>query len=73
MSDSVIVEKLWIKMLPKMPSEMRKVRKQRYFKAVKQSKEYAQGKVLEEDMVGFLLTCNNREREALREGYNLLN
>ena len=60
-------------MFPKMPSEMRKVRKQRYFKAVKQSKEYAQGKVLEEDMVGFLLTCNNREREALREGYNLLN
>jgi len=56
-----------------MPSEKRKARKQNYFKAVKQSKKYAQGKVLKEDMVGFLLTCNNREREAVREGYNLLN
>jgi len=56
-----------------MPSEKRKARKQNYFKAVKQSKKYAQGKVLKEDMVGFLLTCNNREREAVKEGYNLLN
>ena len=60
-------------MFQKMPSEKRKARKQNYFKAVKQSKKYAQGKVLKEDMVGFLLTCNNREREAVREGYNLLN
>jgi len=57
----------------RMPSEKRKARKQNYFKAAKQSKKYAQGKVLKEDMVGFLLTCNNREREAVREGYNLLN
>ena len=28
---------------------------------------------MKEDMKGFLLTCNNREREAVREGYNLLN
>ena len=56
-----------------MPSEKRKAKKQNYFKAVKQSRKYSQGKVLKEDMVGFLLTCNNREKEAVREGYNLLN
>jgi len=56
-----------------MPSEKRKARKQNYFKAAKKSKKYAEGKVLKEGMVGFLLTCNNREKEAVREGYNLLN
>ena len=56
-----------------MPSEKRKARKKNYFKAAKKSKKYAEGKVLKEGMVGFLLTCNNREKEAVREGYNLLN
>lgn len=56
-----------------MPSEKRKARKQKYFKAVKQSKKYSEGKVLKEDMAGFLLTCNNRERETVIEGYSILN
>ena len=29
--------------------------------------------MLREGMMGFLITCNNREKEAVREGYNLLN
>ena len=56
-----------------MPSEKRKARKQAYFKAVKKSKKYEAGRVLKEGMTGFLLTCNNREKEAVREAYNLLN
>ena len=28
---------------------------------------------MKEGMSGFLITCNNREREAVREGYNILN
>ena len=56
-----------------MPSEKRKAKRQQYLNAVKRSKKYEAGKVLKEDMKGFLLTCNNREREAVREGYNLLN
>ena len=56
-----------------MPSEKRKAKKQNYYKDVKQSKKYAQGKVLQEDMKGFLLTCNFQEKETVREAYNLLN
>ena len=56
-----------------MPSEKRKAKRQQYLNAVKRSKKYEAGKVLKEEMKGFLLTCNNREREAVREGYNLLN
>ena len=56
-----------------MPSEKRKAKRQQYLNAVKRSKKYEKGMVLKEDMKGFLLTCNNREREAVREGYNLLN
>jgi len=57
----------------KMPSEKRKARKQNYFKAAKQSRKVQEGKVLKEGMRGFLITCNNREREAVREAYNLFN
>jgi len=39
----------------------------------KQSRKVQQGKVLKEGMRGFLITCNNREREAVREAYNLFN
>ena len=56
-----------------MPSEKRKAKRQQYLNAVKKSKKYANGMVLKEDMKGFLLTCNNREKETVREGYNLLN
>ena len=56
-----------------MPSEKRKAKRQQYFNAVKKSKKYERGLVLKEGMSGFLITCNNREREAVREGYNILN
>ena len=56
-----------------MPSEKRKARKQAYFNAVKKTKKYEAGRVLKEGMTGFLLTCNNREKEAVREAYNILN
>ena len=56
-----------------MPSEKRKARKQAYFKAVKKTRKYEAGRVLKEGMTGFLITCNNREKEAVREAYNLLN
>ena len=56
-----------------MPSEKRKARKQAYFKAVKKTRKYEAGRVLKEGMAGFLITCNNREKEAVREAYNLLN
>ena len=56
-----------------MPSEKRKARKQAYFKAVKKTRKYEAGRVLKEGMAGFLLTCNNREKEAVREAYNILN
>ena len=56
-----------------MPSEKRKAKRQQYLNAAKKSKKYANGMVLKEDMRGFLLTCNNREKETVREGYNLLN
>jgi len=56
-----------------MPSEKRKARKQNYFKAAKQSRKVQEGKVLKEGMRGFLITCNNREREAVKEAYNLFN
>ena len=56
-----------------MPSEKRKAKRQQYLNAAKKSKKYANGMVLKEDMKGFLLTCNNREKETVREGYNLLN
>lgn len=56
-----------------MPSEKRKAKKAQYFKAAKRSKNYEAGKILKEGMKGFLLTCNNREKDAVREGYSLLN
>jgi len=56
-----------------MPSEKRKAKKQQYFNAVKKSRKYEKGLVLREGMSGFLITCNNREREAVKEGYNILN
>ena len=56
-----------------MPSEKRKARKAAYFKAAKKSRKYEAGRVLKEGMSGFLITCNNREKEAVREAYNLLN
>jgi len=56
-----------------MPSEKRKAKKQQYFNAVKKSRKYEKGLILREGMVGFLITCNNREREAVKEGYNILN
>jgi len=56
-----------------MPSEKRKARKQQYFQTAKKSRKFEQGLVLREGMMGFLITCNNREKEAVREGYNLLN
>jgi len=56
-----------------MPSEKRKARKQNYFQTAKKSRKIQEGKVLKEGMRGFLLTCNNREKETVREAYNLLN
>jgi len=56
-----------------MPSEKRKAKRQQYLNAANKSRKYANGMVLKEDMRGFLLTCNNREKETVREGYNLLN
>ena len=56
-----------------MPSEKRKAKKQAYFQAAKKSRKYEQGMVLKEGMKGFMITCNNREKEAVRESYNILN
>jgi len=56
-----------------MPSEKRKARKQNYYKNVKVSRRIQEGKVLREGMKGFLLTCNNREKETVREAYSLFN
>jgi len=56
-----------------MPGEKRKSKKQNYFQKAKQSRKVQQGRVLQEGMRGFLVTCNNREREAVREAYNLFN
>jgi len=51
------------------PGGKRKNKKQ-YYMANKKAKRQS---VLQEGMRGFLLTCNNREKEAVREAYNLLN
>ena len=56
-----------------MPSEKRKANRQQYLKAVKRSKKYERGLVLREGMQGFLITCNNREKDTVRESYNILN
>ena len=48
--------------------------KKRKKKSFLQSKKKAKwASKLDIDMSGFLITCNNREREAVREAYNLLN
>jgi len=56
-----------------MPSDKRKAKKQAYYSKVKKSRQFQAGRVLQEGMKGFLITCNNREKEALREAYNILN
>ena len=49
----------------------KKRRKDYYIRCAKAAKK--QHLKLQEGLRGFLVTCNNREREALREAYNLLN
>ncbi|XP_023345775.1 THUMP domain-containing protein 1 [Eurytemora carolleeae] len=44
-----------------------------YANASKKARYAGQGRMLAENMRGFLLTCNNREKEAVREAYNLFN
>ncbi len=48
-----------------------KKRKKHFYREAAKVGKWAHA--LDSDMTGFLLTCNNREREALREAYNLLN
>ena len=36
-------------------------------------RQHSSWRQLDVGMKGFLITCNNREREAVREAYNLLN
>eukprot|EP00088_Acartia_fossae_P038864 TRINITY_DN4033_c0_g1_i11.p1 TRINITY_DN4033_c0_g1~~TRINITY_DN4033_c0_g1_i11.p1 ORF type:complete len:341 (-),score=110.55 TRINITY_DN4033_c0_g1_i11:52-1074(-) len=51
----------------------RKGKKQYYSGAGKKGKFSGQKKMLTEGMAGFLITCNNRERETIQEAYNVLN
>ena len=48
-------------------------RKKSYYVQSSNKKGVSGLHALEPGMKGFLITCNNREREAVREGYNLLN
>jgi len=51
-----------------------KRKKSFYVNAAKKARNAAgHGRALVENMKGFLITCNNREREAVREAYNLFN
>lgn len=51
-------------------SNLKTKQKRSYFKqAQRNSKQHA----LEPDLKGFLCSCNNREKECIREAYNLLN
>ena len=43
-----------------------------YIKCAKKPRQYGGGR-LDAGMRGFLVTCNKREKEAVREMYNLLN
>jgi len=52
------------------PEGGKRKNKKQYYIANKKAKRQS---VLQEGMRGFLLTCNNREKEAVREAYNLLN
>jgi len=53
-------------------SENKKRKKQYYMKCAKKGK-YSKQTSLDAGMKGFLITCNRREKEAVREAYNLLN
>ena len=48
-------------------------RKKGYYIKASQGKRVCHGHHLEPGMKGFLITCNNREKEAVREAYNILN
>ena len=48
-------------------------RKKSYYVQSYNKKGASRLHALEPGMRGFLITCNNREREAVREAYNLLN
>jgi hypothetical protein len=50
-----------------------KKRKKGYYAKASQGKRNRYGHYLEAGMKGFLITCNNREREVVREAYNLFN
>ena len=48
-------------------------RKKSYYVQCSNKKGNTRLHALEPGMRGFLITCNNREKEAVREAYNLLN
>ena len=48
-------------------------RKKSYYVQCSHKKGASRLQALEPGMRGFLITCNNREKEAVREAYNLLN
>jgi len=51
----------------------RKRKKGYYIKASQGKRACRHYHYLEPGMKGFLITCNNREKEAVREAYNILN
>ena len=57
-------------MSSKQQSGGKKRKKQFYIQAEKRGKW---SRRLDAGMKGFLITCNNRERDAVREAYNLFN
>ena len=57
-------------MSSKQQSGGKKRKKQYYIQAAKRGKWTRK---LDANMKGFLITCNNRERDTVREAYNLFN
>ena len=53
-----------------MPQGDKRKNKKQYYHGNKKARRQS---VLAEGMKGFLLTCNNRERECVNEAYNVLN
>ena len=52
-------------------SDKGKKRKKQYYKQAAKRGKWSNA--LDAGMRGFFITCNNREREAVREAYNLFN
>jgi len=56
-----------------MAGQQKRKNKSYYANAAKKARVAGSGRALAENMRGFLITCNNREKEAVREAYNLFN